>query len=105
MAFEIRRYECERSGSPQTARGRERADATHHRPADRQDRRDRRAHAKKLVEPSRRAEAVKALQALGLSQREACASVHARRRSPREQLSTKARDDARWALRLTEVAQ
>jgi putative transposase len=57
------------------------------------------------MEPSRRAEAVKALQALGLSQREACASVHARRRSPREQLSTKARDDERWALRLTEVAQ
>jgi putative transposase len=57
------------------------------------------------MEPSRRAEAVKALQTLGLSQREACAIVRARRRSSQEQLSTRARDDARWATRLTEVAQ
>jgi putative transposase len=48
---------------------------------------------------------VKALQSLGLSQREACAIVRARRRSAREQPGTKARDDARWAIRLTEVAQ
>jgi hypothetical protein len=48
---------------------------------------------------------VKALQLLGLSQREACKVVHARRRSPREKPSTKAREDARWSKRLTEVAQ
>jgi putative transposase len=48
---------------------------------------------------------VKALQTLGLSQREACSIVRARRRSPHEKLSTKALDDARWASRLTEVAQ
>ena len=48
---------------------------------------------------------MKALQTLGLSQREACASVHARRRSARDQASTKALDDARVAVRLTEVAQ
>jgi putative transposase len=47
---------------------------------------------------------VKALQALGLSQREACAIVRARRRSSREVPSSKACDDARWATRLTEVA-
>jgi putative transposase len=48
---------------------------------------------------------VRALQTLGLSQREACASVRARRRSPNEKPTTKAHDDARWAARLTEVAQ
>ncbi len=57
------------------------------------------------MEPSRRAEAVRALQSLGLSQREACAIVRARRRSSREAPSTKAREDAHWATRLTEVAQ
>jgi putative transposase len=60
---------------------------------------------KKLLEPSRRAEAVKALQTLGLSQREACATVRSRRRSPHEAPSTRAHDDAWWAMRLTEVAQ
>jgi putative transposase len=49
-----------------------------------------------LMEPSRRAEAVKALQTLGLSRREACATVRARRRSPDEKPSTKALEDARW---------
>jgi putative transposase len=48
---------------------------------------------------------VKALQTLGLSQREACAIVRARRRPSNERPSTKAHDDARWAARLTEVAQ
>jgi len=48
---------------------------------------------------------VKALQTLGLSQREACAIARARRRPPNERPSTKAHDDARWAARLTEVAQ
>jgi len=48
---------------------------------------------------------VKALQTLGLSQREACAIVRARRRSSREGPSTRERDDAHWATRLTEVAQ
>jgi putative transposase len=48
---------------------------------------------------------VKALQALGLSQREACKSVRARRRSSHEIPSVKAQQDARLALRLTEVAQ
>lgn len=48
---------------------------------------------------------MKALQQLGLSQREACKSVRARRRSSRESPSTKAQHDALLALRLTEVAQ
>jgi putative transposase len=48
---------------------------------------------------------VKALQDFGLSQREACKSVHARRRSTRELPSTKVRRDAAVATRLTEVAQ
>lgn len=48
---------------------------------------------------------MKALQTLGLSQREACAIARTRRRSPNERPSTKAYDDARWAARLTEVAQ
>ena len=43
---------------------------------------------------------MKALQTLGLSQREACAIVRARRRSRHEKPSTKALDDARWATRL-----
>ena len=42
---------------------------------------------------------------LGLTQREACKLIHARRRSPHEPLSSKAQDDARAAERLTEVAQ
>lgn len=57
------------------------------------------------MEPSRRAEAVKALRTLGLSQREACALVHSRRRSPAETPSAKAHNDARAAHRLTELAQ
>ncbi len=48
---------------------------------------------------------MKALQQLGLSQREACKSVGARRRSSREQPSTKAQRDAQVAVRLTQVAQ
>ena len=56
------------------------------------------------MEPSRRAEAVKALQMLGLSQREACKIIRIKRRSPREQASRKEQDDAQWVQRLTEVA-
>jgi putative transposase len=48
---------------------------------------------------------VKALQLLGLSQREACKSVRSRRRSSRELPSTKAQADTLVATRLTEVAQ
>jgi putative transposase len=48
---------------------------------------------------------VKALQTRGLSQREACAIVKARRRSSREQPTAKDQTDAFWAARLTEVAQ
>lgn len=47
---------------------------------------------------------MKALQSKGLSQREACAIVKARRRSSREMPSDKAQSDAQWATRLTEVA-
>jgi len=47
---------------------------------------------------------VKALRSRGLSQREACKVVRARRWSSREQPSPKAHDDARAALRLTQVA-
>lgn len=48
---------------------------------------------------------MKALQSRGLSQRAACAIIKARRRSSRETPSTRAQDDARLALRLTQVAQ
>ena len=48
---------------------------------------------------------MKALQTLGLSQREACAIVRARRRSPTEMPSAKVCEDAHWAKRLTEVAK
>ena len=48
---------------------------------------------------------MKALRARGLSQREACAVVKARRRSSREVPSSRAADDARIAERLTQVAQ
>ena len=48
---------------------------------------------------------MKALQTLGMSQREACTSVRARRRSSRELPSAKEREDARWSVRLTELAQ
>jgi putative transposase len=47
---------------------------------------------------------VRVLTLLGLSQREACKVVHARRRSPSEKPSAKAHEDARWATRLTKVA-
>jgi len=48
---------------------------------------------------------VKALQRSGLSQREACKIMKARRRSPRERLTRKAEDDATAVRRLTELAQ
>lgn len=48
---------------------------------------------------------MKALRSRGLSQRDACQIVRARRRSLREQPSAKAQNDARAALRLTQVAQ
>jgi len=63
------------------------------------------AAPKKLVGPSRRFEAVKALQLLGLSQREACTTVRARRRSASDKLTTKEKDDSRLAGRLTAVAR
>lgn len=47
---------------------------------------------------------MKTLQSKGLSQREACAIVKARRRSSREMPSDRAQSDAQWATRLTEVA-
>ena len=47
---------------------------------------------------------MKALEQLGLSQREACKAIHARRRSSCDKPSTKAQEDAHWARRLTEVA-
>jgi len=55
--------------------------------------------------PSQRQEAVKALQRSGLSQREACRIMRARRRSSREAPSTKAVGDALAVRRLTELAQ
>jgi len=55
--------------------------------------------------PSRRQEAVKALQRSGLSQREACAIMRTRRHSSREPQSTKALGDAAAVARLTELAQ
>ncbi len=55
--------------------------------------------------PSQRQEAVKALQHSGLSQREACSIIRARRRSSREQPSRKAQNDATVVARLTELAQ
>lgn len=55
--------------------------------------------------PSQRQEAVKALQRSGLSQREACAIIGARRRSSRERPSSKATQDAAVIVRLTELAE
>ena len=46
-----------------------------------------------------------ALRKSGLSQREACAVMRTRRRTPREQLSMKKTEDARAIARLTELAQ
>jgi putative transposase len=46
-----------------------------------------------------------ALRKSGLSRRDACAIMRTRRRSPREQLSTKKTEDARVIARLTELAQ
>jgi len=48
---------------------------------------------------------VKALREFGPSQREACKSVHAQRRSSSEPTTTKAQRDAPVATRLTQVAQ
>lgn len=48
---------------------------------------------------------MKALQLLGLSQREACTTVRARRRPADDKPTTKAQDDARLAGRLTAVAR
>ena len=48
---------------------------------------------------------MRALQALGLSQREACVAVRARRRSSREAPSLKEHEDARSSTRFTEVVQ
>jgi putative transposase len=48
---------------------------------------------------------VRALQSRGLSQREACKVMHARRRSSNEKPGTKAREDAPLIQRITELAQ
>ena len=48
---------------------------------------------------------MKALQEFGLSQREACKSIHARRRSASQPATTKAERDASVAARSTQVAQ
>ena len=48
---------------------------------------------------------MKALQEFGLSKREACKSIHARRRSASQPATTKAQRDASVAVRLTQVAQ
>ncbi|HEY9085422.1 MAG TPA: IS3 family transposase [Candidatus Tyrphobacter sp.] len=55
--------------------------------------------------PSQRQEAVKALQGSGLSQREACKIIRARRRSQRARPNAKAWEDAHMIARLTELAQ
>lgn len=55
--------------------------------------------------PSQRQEAVKALQRSGLSQREACVIVRARRRPPREQYGIRAAQDKPLISRLTQLAQ
>ena len=55
--------------------------------------------------PSQRQEAVKALQRSGLSQREACAIMRARRRSSLEKQGSRAAQDAPLLVRLTQLAQ
>jgi len=55
--------------------------------------------------PSQRQEAVKALQRSGLSQREACAIMRARRRPSHEEQGSRAAQDAPLLVRLTELAQ
>jgi hypothetical protein len=55
--------------------------------------------------PSQRQEAVKALQKSGLSQREACKIMRARRHSSNEKPSLKALEDAPLIKRITELAQ
>lgn len=55
--------------------------------------------------PSQRQEAVKALQRSGLSQREACAIMYARRRPPRELPGTRSLQDRPLVARLTQLAQ
>jgi putative transposase len=55
--------------------------------------------------PSQRQEAVKALQQSGLSQREACAIMRARRRPSTEKSGVKAAHDAPSIVRLTQLAQ
>lgn len=55
--------------------------------------------------PSQRQEAVKALQRAGLSQREACKIMRARRRSSREKPSVRTLEDAPAIKRITELAQ
>jgi hypothetical protein len=55
--------------------------------------------------PSQRQEAVKALQQSGLSQREACKIMQARRRSPNESAGIRSTQDAPLIKRLTQLAQ
>lgn len=55
--------------------------------------------------PSQRQEAVKALQKDGLSQREACKIMRARRRSPKETIGLRAAQDGPLIRRLTQLAQ
>ncbi len=55
--------------------------------------------------PSQRQEAVKALQKHGLSQREACKVIRARRRSPKEMTGLRSTQDAPLMKRLTQLAQ
>ena len=68
-------------------------------------RRDGRADPKKRLGPSQRQEAVRALQNRGLSQREACKIMRARRRSSNEKPGIRALEDAPLIKRITELAQ
>lgn len=55
--------------------------------------------------PSQRQQAVRALQTRGLSQREACKIIRARRRSSNEKPGIRAQEDALLIRRITELAQ
>jgi len=105
LEVEIRRHGRKRRRSTETTRGRECADASDYREAHTQSRRDGRLDPKKRMGPSQRQEAVKALQRSGLSQRQACAIMRARRRPSKEQLGMKATQDAPLVVRLTQLAQ
>jgi len=100
----VRRHGNQRSGAVKAARGGKCANAAHHCPANAGNRCDESRVFKKRLRPSQRKEALRALQAEGLSQRQACALVKCPRKTVQYRLRTPP-EDPQLRERLKAIAE